>query len=43
MYYIDGNFNDAHTHAALATKRFPSAQRLLALIEEEPVAATGRM
>ncbi len=43
MYYIDGKFSHARTHAALATERFPSAYKLLALIEEELAGSTGRM
>ncbi len=43
LYYIDGTFSDARTHAALAAERFPSAYRLLALIEEELARSTGRM
>jgi len=43
MYYIDGKFNQAGKHAAIATQRFPSAYKLLALIEEELAGSSGRM
>lgn len=43
MYYIDGQFSHARHHASLATERFPSAYKLLALIEEELAGSAGRM
>lgn len=43
LYYIDGKFSHARTHAARAAERFPSARKLLALIEEELACSTGRM
>ena len=43
LYYIDGKFSHARTHAARAAERFPSARKLLALIEEELAGSTGRM
>jgi tetratricopeptide (TPR) repeat protein len=43
MYYIDGTFSHARTHAARAAERYPSAHKLLALIEEELAGSAGRM
>lgn len=35
LYYIDGRFEDARKHAAIAVQRYPSAGKLLSLIDEE--------
>jgi tetratricopeptide (TPR) repeat protein len=43
MYYTDGKFSHARTHAERAAERFPSARKLLALIEEDLPRPTGRM
>lgn len=43
MYYIDGKLGHARTHAARAAERFPSARKLLALIEEESAGSSGRL
>lgn len=35
LYYIDGAFDSARKHAAIAQQRYPSAVKLISLIDEE--------
>ena len=43
MYYRDGTFSRARTHALRAAERIPSAEKLLALIDEELPGSAGRL
>jgi tetratricopeptide (TPR) repeat protein len=42
-YYIEGAFEAAGKHAAIAQQHYPSAQKLLSLIEEELQHPSGRV
>jgi len=43
LYYIEGAFEAARKHAAIAQQHYPSAQKLLSLIEEELQHPSGRV
>ena len=35
LYFVEGDFENARKHAAIAVKEYPAAQKLIVLIEEE--------